>query len=235
MSYEIVHTDDDGVPWSTSDDPAVLMECERGPIEMDDGCWVRPRMVRLRAGYVLEDVAHGPGSGIPLVCRPDHYERSMQVAQLWAVRRLAAAAERSCALGLAPPVSAISAVAPPIAVPQAAASRPPESRPLKSNEVAGLLDIGREKLDEAATRVRPDAFGAAVNKGTERRKEWIWHSDVEARAWWKHYGDVVAPRPTAAVVAPRASSPRASGKRPRQPAIPGKGPIKLSEIRGGKK
>ena len=87
MTFDVVHVDDDGVPWTTSDDSAVRMECERGPIQTEDGTWRRARLVHLRPGYILEDVVHDHNSGVPLRCRPDHYARSMDLARLLEQRR----------------------------------------------------------------------------------------------------------------------------------------------------
>jgi hypothetical protein len=87
MTFDVVHVDADGVPWTTSDDPAVLMECERGPVHTEDGTWRRARLVHLRPGYILEDVVHDHNSGVPLRCRPDHYARSMDLARLLEQRR----------------------------------------------------------------------------------------------------------------------------------------------------
>ena len=87
MTFDVVHVDADGVPWTTSDDPAVRMECERGPVQTEDGTWRRARLVHLRPGYILEDVVHDHDSGVPLRCRPDHYARSMDLARLLEQRR----------------------------------------------------------------------------------------------------------------------------------------------------
>ena len=72
MTFDVVHVDADGVPWTTSDDPAVRMECERGPVQTEDGTWRRARLVHLRPGYILEDVVHDHDSA------PNPHKHNMQ-------------------------------------------------------------------------------------------------------------------------------------------------------------
>lgn len=79
---DVLNVDDDGFEWVASTDPAVRSECERNPIQMDDGLVERPRLVQLRPGYILEDVVGDSASSGPLGCPSDHYRRSMEVAQL---------------------------------------------------------------------------------------------------------------------------------------------------------
>lgn len=80
---DVVFTDDHGQPWWTSDDPAVVMETEAR-----DSHGEHFRTVVLRPGFVLEDVAVGAGSGLPVFTDKAHGDRSMQLALLLALRTL---------------------------------------------------------------------------------------------------------------------------------------------------